>query len=121
MSKKNYAFPLTLGTKSNNRETPGDVYGVYINKTYYSNNIHPYKVDTAVLIPTKDAIDKYGQEVLHIVIFKGVKPAEKSTKDGYKWMYKASTATLMPVTDFIKLFGKLPTLNSGGVKIDLNL
>lgn len=121
MSNKEYAFPLTLGTKGNNRETPGDVYGVYINKKFYSNNIHPYNVNTAVLIPTKDAIDKYGQDVLHVVIFKGVKPAEKSSKPGYRWMYKATTSTLMSVKDFIKLFGKLPTLNSGGVKINLNV
>jgi hypothetical protein len=36
-------------------------------------------------------------------------------------MYKATDATLMPVTEYIKLFGKLPKLNSGGVKHDSNL
>ena len=118
MSKKNYAFPLTLGTKNNNRETLGDVYGVYIEKTYYSNADNPYKeVDTLFLIPIKSVIKKYGIEKLHAVKLEEDVKVKKTTKDGYKWEYNATKSTLIPLIEFIKLYGKLPTLNSGGVKI----
>ena len=119
LSKEDYAFGLTLGTKNNDRETPGDMDAIYKEQTYYTNVVNN-RIRHVVYLPAKSAIKKYGEENLFAVIFKDISQ-KKSTRDGFKRQIETETAIKMPLTDFYKLYGKETKLNSAGVKFNFNL
>jgi hypothetical protein len=113
--RKNYNFGLTLGTASN-RDDAGDAYGIYLRKQFHSNNMYSYEIKDAYHIPTKKAIKEYGESNLHVVIFKNCMPAAKSKLKGFRWVYEAEQTIWMPLLEFKKWYGSIPTMNSGGTK-----
>jgi hypothetical protein len=117
LNNTTYAYALTLGAGSNDREDAGDAYGIYLRKRFYTNELYVKKnLKEAYHIPTKKARALYGDSNLHVVIFKNCMPAKESDFDGFRWMYEAKQTIWMPLLEFQKWYGKLPTLNSGGIK-----
>ncbi len=121
-NKQNQYFPLTLGVSKNKREGEGNVYGVYLRKQFHLNNdaYKNLKIRHAFGVPTKKAIATFGKDKLHVVILKWVGEATKSNVKGFKYMYQAEQSEIMPLEQFERMFGNVPTLNSGVIKSKTN-
>ena len=111
---KNYIAPIAPYQLKDGRETL-DIYSCFLNKEYNHNQKHAYKMDNVYLVPTKEAIKKFGGANLHVAILIGLSEPTISTESRFKggWNYKAKRVELIPYFEFRKIVGSIPRFYSG--------
>jgi hypothetical protein len=111
---KNYIAPTTI-YQNEEGKVKFDLYDCFLEKEYNHNQKHPYKMDNVYLVPTKEALKKYGGKNLDVVILKGLSEPQPSTNPRFKggWNYKASHAKKVSYLEFIEMVGGIPRFYSG--------
>jgi hypothetical protein len=116
----NYIAPINSYVDNVGRLTL-DSYGCYLSKEYNHKCNHPYRIDNAYLIPTKQALKDFGARNLHVVVLIGLSEPIPSIDDRFKWHYKAKRSVLIPYLEFQKIVGTIPTLNSFPIRTGWNV